>query len=328
MTVAEELAIAVRIPIASKTPIQFLKRSTAHWTTIDPRKIHRSSSLPRSTSKLPLTRQRHIGERASTVFLIFLSRTLKCFQAPKLYNHSYLRYGSGTNSSQQVSGKRNALCIAATSVFLTRRIACPTWSDEPPLRAEREKEVESLSRKSRFVLVVVSFLLMSWTGPSQAAPVDGDNEVLASGGFFHQQDADTGNFNVDLQYGYYLTPGWEIGLRQALNYNFIDDARDIWQASTTPFLHYNFRITDVLVPYLGLFGGIVWNDDDITGTIGPSAGLKLFVADQTFINLGYRYEWFFDSFRGASNNRSDGNHVGNIGVGFVWGGSGQRTGRP
>jgi hypothetical protein len=188
--------------------------------------------------------------------------------------------------------------------------------------------MKSVGKKSIASAALIFWLALVWVSPGYAAPVDGDSEVLAAGGFFHQQDSDTGNFNVDLQYGYYLTPGWEVGLRQALNYNFIDDARDFWQASTTPFIHYNFRITDVLVPYLGLFGGIVWNDDDVTGTIGPSGGLKLFVADQTFINLGYRYEWFFSSFRTAANNRSDGNHVGNIGIGFVWGGSGQRTGRP
>ena len=71
-------------------------------------------------------------------------------------------------------------------------------------------------------------------------------------------------------------------------------------------------------------GGIVWNDRDITGTIGPSAGLKLFVADQTFVNIGYRYSWFFKSFEAARDNRTHGNHVVNIGLGYVWGGSGDR----
>jgi hypothetical protein len=185
--------------------------------------------------------------------------------------------------------------------------------------------MESLRRSLSWTLSVAVLLAIFWIPASYAAPVDGDNEVLLSGGFFHQQDADTGNFNVDLSYGYYLTPGWEIGLRQALNYNFVDDGRDSWIATTAPFIHYNFRLTEVLVPYLGVHGGIAWNDDDVTGLIGPAAGLKLFVADQAFINLGYRYEWFFKSFKGAVNNKSDGNHVGNIGVGFVWGGTGRGT---
>ena len=39
---------------------------------------------------------------------------------------------------------------------------------------------------------------------------------------------------------------------------------------------------------LGIQGGIVWNDRDITGAFGPATGVKLFVADQTFVNIGYR----------------------------------------
>lgn len=166
------------------------------------------------------------------------------------------------------------------------------------------------------------FVLLS-VQPGYGGPVEGDHEVQISGGFSHTQDSQSGNLNGDLAYGYYLTPGWQVGFRQALNYNFIDDASDDWKATTAPFLHYNFKLGEVLIPYLGIFAGVVWNDRDATGTMGPEAGLKLFVADQTFINLGYRYEWFFSSFEGAVDNKSRGNHVGNIGLGYVWGGSGR-----
>jgi hypothetical protein len=54
-------------------------------------------------------------------------------------------------------------------------------------------------------------------------PVAGDSEIDVSPGFFHTQDSSTGSFNADVSYGSYLTPGWELGLRQALNYDFIDD---------------------------------------------------------------------------------------------------------
>ena len=167
------------------------------------------------------------------------------------------------------------------------------------------------------------FLLLA-VNPVSALPLAGDSEIQISGGASHSQGGDTGNFNADLNYGYYLSPGWELGFRQALNYNFINHAPDAWQATTTPFLHYNFRVTNVLVPYLGISGGVVWNDRDVTGTMGPAAGLKLFVSDQTFVNIGYRYEWFFNSFEAARDNRIHGNHVANIGLGFVWGGSGDR----
>jgi hypothetical protein len=185
-------------------------------------------------------------------------------------------------------------------------------------------------RRNRFAAaagLTLALALALWSAPSHAYPSAGGSEALVAGGFFHQQDSDDGTLNLDLSYGYYLTPGWQIGLRQALNFVFIDDASDRWEATTTPFLHYNFRLGDVAVPYLGVSGGLVWNDRDATGTIGPNAGLKLFLTPQTFINLGYRYEWFFNSLERADDNKSDGNHVGNIGIGFSWGGSGARTTR-
>jgi opacity protein-like surface antigen len=154
-----------------------------------------------------------------------------------------------------------------------------------------------------------------------AAPDAGSSEVQVSGGFFHTEDTDTGSLNADLSYGYYFTPGWQVGFRQGLNYNFIDDQRDFWIATTTPFLNYNFRLTDIIVPYLGAFIGLVWNDRDATGTIGPQGGVKFFVHDKAFLNLGYRYEFFFDRIRSIDNNASDGNHVFNIGIGLTWGGS-------
>jgi hypothetical protein len=167
--------------------------------------------------------------------------------------------------------------------------------------------------------LVIGLLLGS--GSASALPGDGASEVQASGGFNHTEGSDTGSLNADLSYGYYLTPGWQVGLRQALNYNFIDNRRDFWLATTTPFLNYNFRLTNIIVPYLGAFIGAAWNDRDATGTIGPQGGFKFFVHENTFLNLGYRYEIFFSRIETIDNNKSRGNHVVNLGVGFTWGGA-------
>ena len=107
------------------------------------------------------------------------------------------------------------------------------------------------------------------------------------------------------------------GFRQALNYNFVEDHRDFWLATTTPFLNYNIRVTDIIVPCVGGYLGLVWNDRDATGTVGPQGGVKLFVHDTAFVNLGYRYEIYFDQLKAVDNNASDGNHVFNIGVGLT-----------
>jgi hypothetical protein len=170
--------------------------------------------------------------------------------------------------------------------------------------------------KAVYAAIFSVFLLAS--SAAVAAPRDGSSEALVSGGFFHQQGSDDGALNLDLSYGYYLTPGWQVGFRQALNYTFVDDRRDFWIATSSPFINYNFRFTDIIVPYIGGFLGLVWNDRDVTGTIGPQAGVKFFVHDAAFLNLGYRYEFFFDKFKAIDNNASDGNHVFNIGVGLHW----------
>jgi hypothetical protein len=172
------------------------------------------------------------------------------------------------------------------------------------------------------VIVFVLFLVSAPT--AYAGPVANDHEVELSGGLVHSEGTDTGNLNLDLSYGYYLSPGWQFGIRQALNYNFIEDQRDEWTATTSPFLAYHFRLSDTVLPHLGGFIGAVWNDRDITGTIGPQVGVKFFFSPQTYVGLRYRYEWFWNKFERINNNSDDGNHVFNIGLGFVWGGSGPR----
>ena len=178
-----------------------------------------------------------------------------------------------------------------------------------------------LARCSIVTAALTFFFVLLWANPSHSGPVAGDNEIEAAAGLFHAQGSDTGALTADLGYGYYLTPGWQIGLRQAVNYSFIDDARDAWFATTTPFINYHFRLTENILPFLGGFIGAVWNDRDATGTLGPNVGIKFFLADQTFLGIRYRYEWFFDSLRGVGRNADNGNHVFNIGIGFVWGGT-------
>ena len=158
---------------------------------------------------------------------------------------------------------------------------------------------------------------LSWAGPA-----DGDSEIEVAAGFFHAQGSSTGAFSADLKYGYFLTRGWELGLRQGLNYNFIDGGRDFWTATTTPFLHYNFNFGR-FVPYLGGSIGLLYNDQKVTGVAGPNAGLKLFFDDQTYLSVGYRYEIYFSSLPAIDNNSHHGNHVANIGIGFEWGGDRQ-----
>jgi hypothetical protein len=122
------------------------------------------------------------------------------------------------------------------------------------------------------LFVILALLLVS--RQVHAAPVAGDHEVEVAGGLFHAQGSDSGSFNGELHLGHYLSPGWEIGFRQAVNYNFVDHGPDSWLATTTPFLFYNFHLGERLIPFLGIAAGAAWNDKDVTGTLGPNGGIN------------------------------------------------------
>jgi hypothetical protein len=181
-------------------------------------------------------------------------------------------------------------------------------------------------KKGLILAILVTGVLAA--RPAAAGPVADDNELLLSGGFFHGQDSDFSNVNLDLSWGrYFSNPAFQLGILQALNWSIIENAEDPWAATTAPFFHYHFLglgENNNVVPFLGAFLGAVWNDDDATGTVGPDAGLKFFVTDSTFIQTKYRYEWFFNDFEATDDEADEGNHVVSLGIGYVWGGSGQR----
>jgi hypothetical protein len=146
----------------------------------------------------------------------------------------------------------------------------------------------------------------------------GNKEIEVAAGFFHSEGSDVGSISGDVGFGYYVAPRLSLGIRQTLSYNFIDDAPDTWLASTIPFVEYSFGQGNVR-PFLGAFVGGIYNDDEGTGTAGPSAGLRWYLNDSTAVVGRYRYEWFFDdiAIKDATDTR-DGNHVVTVGLNFSW----------
>ncbi len=173
-------------------------------------------------------------------------------------------------------------------------------------------------------------LLVCFSPASSFAELsDGSKELTLNVSFFHQQDSNTGTLTGDGSFGYFLTEKWEVGFRQAITSNFVDNGPDTYLATTSPFLRFNFNSggDQSVVPYLGVFTGIVWNDEDVTGTLGPEAGLRVFLNEYAFFSTQYRYEWFFsdlalddlgDDLEAIDDNKSDGNHVASIGFGVTW----------
>lgn len=170
-------------------------------------------------------------------------------------------------------------------------------------------------------LLIVAFLTAVPAGRVNAAQSMGNGEVMVSGSYTHATGSKVGAAAADLSYGYFMMPALQLGVRQTLSYNFIDDAKDTWLATTAPFANYHFRglsINDNFQPFVGAFAGAAYNDKRGSGMIGPQAGIKMFVRDKTFVSTQYRYEWYWNNMRfGDMTDTTRGNNVVTIGLGFL-----------
>ena len=171
---------------------------------------------------------------------------------------------------------------------------------------------------SAAVCGLTAVALLSGT-PAKAGFEANSSNLQFGANFTHTQGSDTGTLSGDVSYGYFVTDSIELGALQGISYTIIDDADDVWNASTVGFANYNIGGPDAkFVPFVGAFAGGVYNEDDATGTLGPQAGAKAFINDTTFALIRYRYEWFVEDLENGNvdDNSSDGNHVVTVGLGI------------
>jgi hypothetical protein len=181
------------------------------------------------------------------------------------------------------------------------------------------------------LVVLASLLAMPVEGWSQ--PKSNDNEILLSASLFRPINSGSGAFNADAVYSYHFAnPRWEVGLRQSFVYTFSPGESDVWNAVTAPLIRYNLLSETLFgiprrpefVPFIGGLLGAVWNDNEITGTAGPEAGLRWYARESTFLMISYRYERFFESLSSSDRTQSANNVVA-LGIGFNWGGRNRAT---
>ena len=171
------------------------------------------------------------------------------------------------------------------------------------------------------IFTSIAFAVALAVAPGAYALQDqGDNEIEFTGGFAHASGSDIGTVNADVSYGYYIAPRINIGLRQTLNYSFVNDGSDTWTASTIPFINYNFETSNPMFrPFIGAFVGGAYNSDTLTGTAGPALGFKYFLNDSTAVVFRYRYEWYFDDLNlKDATDTSDGNNLVTVGMSYSW----------
>ena len=174
------------------------------------------------------------------------------------------------------------------------------------------------------ILVLVASALLAAPLVSLAAPGDGpvkgDRSFTVSGSGSSDNDFDNTAYGLSGELGYFLTDGWQAGLRQSVNGVDQKDGGNTWAGATRAFIMYNF-LDGNYRPYLGVNVGYIYGEDDVvddTGAAGLEAGLKLYVLKKTYINFGVEYSWLFDSTDTFDNNSNDGIYLYNIGVGFNW----------
>jgi hypothetical protein len=104
-------------------------------------------------------------------------------------------------------------------------------------------------------------LALAMTAQAHAVQEEGANDIEFAGGFSHTAGSDVGTVNADVAYGYYIAPRLSLGVRQTLNYSFVDNGDDTWTASTIPFVEYSFDTENPRFrPFVGAFAGAAYNN--------------------------------------------------------------------
>ena len=175
-----------------------------------------------------------------------------------------------------------------------------------------------MKKRMGFVLACL-ILIPSLAMAQEWGPRAGDGEfsVSATGNSDNSFDNSTlsGQFNL----GYYLTRGWELGLRQDGAWIDRQVGGSTWSASSRLFIDYNFDLGRFR-PFIGVNGGYLYGGSDVnnTGIAGGEAGLKFYMIPKSFLLLMGEYDATFDSTNEIDEAFDNGRWVYNIGIGINW----------
>lgn len=143
----------------------------------------------------------------------------------------------------------------------------------------------------------------------------GQKELTFSGSGTTSKNFDTGGMSMTAEYGVYLNPRVEAGIRQSLGWS--KGAEDSsWSGATRFYLDYHFGSAQWR-PYLGAsLGGLYGNDTEETWFAGPEAGLKYYVQPAAFLFAQIEYQIFFQGASEISDRLSDGAYYYSFGAGY------------
>ena len=162
-------------------------------------------------------------------------------------------------------------------------------------------------------------LALASASSALAQPQAGDWEFTLGGGGTSDQNFERGNAGVNGSMGYFFNENFELGVRQAINFDALTDDEE-WFGSTLVAADWHFVFGSKFVPFIGVSTGATYTEDDISWSVGPEVGFKYYVHERTFIFLSGEYRWFFDELEHIDENSDDGAFAFLIGVGFTIGG--------
>jgi hypothetical protein len=121
---------------------------------------------------------------------------------------------------------------------------------------------------------------------------------------------------VDVAVGRFVGDRLELGIRQEIG--LTGAGTHDWHLATTPFADL-FLAADPkwpLTPFVGVSAGALYDDRRLTGTVGPEAGVALFVSDALFLSVRYQFRWAAERVDGVGHD----DHLALLAVGLLLGG--------
>jgi hypothetical protein len=129
---------------------------------------------------------------------------------------------------------------------------------------------------------------------------------------------------VEAGVGRFLGDRVEVGVREEAGFATGRGPHD-WHLATMPFVDV-FAAGDpkwLLTPFAGLAGGVIHDDRRATGTLGPEAGVALFLSDTVLLSARYQFRWAAERVGGVP---TDG-HTALLGVALLLGGDDRELAR-
>jgi hypothetical protein len=149
-------------------------------------------------------------------------------------------------------------------------------------------------------------------------PIAGDWEFLLNAGGSNDRRFTSGGFNLNVEAGYYVTDEVLVSLRQNVNWADQPGSGSSSVLGTGVGVDYHFDFGQWR-PFVGLTLGYVYgNAVRNSWAMGPEAGLKWYLDNNTFIVGRVNYEFLFRSAGDLDDNWDNGrfNYVVGIGLNF------------